>query len=531
MNAAALVAPRKTDRDAFEVAVESGDGKLMKALTTSPDPDVSKAAQTKVQVLEKNKPFADHLLKIDAQTPEGRVAVANTFQTLNNREEAQAKGWSTVKDSPQLGTALLRYVMGDKLGAMRQITGGDVKSETEYDDAGNMMTVNRNELGQIDSVFDKDGKMIGRDDYFARGGSRELDKTLFRDRQKAFQKEYIAKYITDSENQYKAAGALGTAAGYSKEMAELSGGFKDLDPKTAEMLESFNSSTLNYATSISNTIQDLNSASSTKGKSLNADKIKEIENRTGSVLGTVFTHVEGDTFKNAAGETASASSLAQKMQSATSGKNLERTVSQAKENVAKQIRIAQTEGAPPERIKQLQNMERYFDLAGMREKIYLDNKEKMPSFVALPTQLAKITDQASRLKLNALQGEYAAAQMTAFLEWKNSQLEKERSVNPNFIPEPGRYEAQWVKQKEYGDLEDAFRARAKNELSQTPKLAKPVEQSTLPVGPVTAQQAGGQNRTEPVVPPASDRSSQFKVLQNAVPAQNNDGFKVRRPKK
>jgi hypothetical protein len=531
INAAALIAPSKSDRDVFEMAVESGDGKTLKALTASPDPDVSKAASTKVQVIEKNKPFAEALAKIDPSTPEGRIDIAKTYQTLNNRDEAQAKGWSTVKDSPQLGTALLRYVMGDKTGAMRQITGGDVKSETEYDDAGNMLVVNRNELGQIDSVFDKEGKMISREDYAARGGSRELDKTLFRERQKAFQKDYITKYITDTENQNKSAGALGAAAGYSKEMADLASGFKDLDPKTAEMLASFNASTLNFGTSVSNTIQDLNSASSSKGKSLNADKIKEIENKTGSVLGTVFTHVEGDTFKNAAGETASASALAQKMQSAATGKTLERSVSQAKDDIAKQIRIAQTEGAPPERIKQLQNMERYFDLAGMREKIYLENKEKMPSFVQLPTQLAKVTDQAARLKLNALQGEYAAAQMNAFLEWKADQLKKERSVDPNFVPEPGRYEAQWVKQKEYGRLEDEFRQRARNTLSETPVLAKPVGQETLPVGPVTAQQAGGTNRTEPVAPPAQDRSNQFKVIPNAVQAPKNDGFKVRRPKK
>jgi hypothetical protein len=407
--------------------------------------------------------------------------------------------------------------MGDKTGAMRQITGGDIKQETEYDDAGNMLIINKNELGQIDSVFDKNGKLISREEYAARGGSRELDKTLFRQQQKDFQKEYIAKYITDSENQLKSAGALGAAAGYSKEMADLAGGFKDLDEKTAEMLASFNSTTLNFATSISNTIQDLNSASSTKGQSLTADKIKEIENKTGSVLGTVFSHVQGDTFKNASGETASASSLAQKMQSAATGKNLERSVNQSKENIAEQIRIATLQGAPEEKIKQLQNMQRYFDLAGMREKIYLDNKEKMPSFVQLPTQLPKITDQAARLKLNALQGEYAAAQMGAFLEWKGEQLKKERSINPSFVPEPGRYEAQWVKQKEYGQLEDAFRARAKDVLSQTPVLAKPVDQSTLPSGPVTAQQAGGKDRTEAVAPPKKSRIDEFEFVDEKKP--------------
>ena len=511
--------------DVFDAAVENGDGKTLKALTTSPNPDVASAAKTKVAVIEKNAPLADHLAKIDVQSPEGRIEIAKTYQTLNSREEAKAKGWTTIKDSPQVGTALLRYVMGDKLGALRQITGGDVKADTEYDDNGNMLIVNRNELGQIDSIFDKDGKMISRQEYADRGGSRPLSETLYRERQKQQQKAYVESYVKDTEAQNKSSSALNAASGYSKEMADLTAGFKDMTPEQQELLASFNSSTLNYATNLNKTLGVLNSFSENKDKNLSAGQAKEVEAATGSALGAVVKYVGKDQFTINGKETVSASQLAQRTSQTSASTNIDRTVNQSKENLAKQIRIAQTEGAPPERIKQLQNMERYFDLAGMREKIYAENREKMPSFVQLPTQLPNVTDQTSRMKLNALQGEYAAAQMDAFLKWKDSQLKQERAVNPNFVPEPGRYEAQWVKQKEFLKLEDDFRGIAKDVLSQMPVVGKEVKQGELSTGAITGKQA---TFAEPVTPP-KDRSNQFKIVEpNAAP--NNSGFKVRRNK-
>ena len=511
--------------DKFEAAVESGDANTLKALTTSPDPNVASAAKTKVAVIEKNSPLAKHLAPIEVSTPEGRLEIAKTYQTLNNREEAQAKGWSTIKDSPQVGTALLRFVMGDKLGALRQITGGDVKAETEYDDGGNMLIVNRNELGQIDSVFDKNGNMISREDYAARGGSRELDKTLFRERQKQEQKSFIESYVKSTEDQNRSAGALGAAATYSKEMAALTESFKDMTPEQQELLAGFNSTTLNYTTNFNKAIGVLNSSSSNKDKNLSAGQAKEVEAATGTALGAIVKYIGKDQFTINGKETVSASELAQRSSQTSASTNIDRTVNQSKENLAKQIKIATMDGSPPERIRQLQNMERYFDLAGMREKIYAENKDKMPSFVQLPTQLPTITDQASRMKLNALQGEYAAAQMEAFLIWKNDQLKQERAVNKNFVPEPGRYEAQWVKQEEFKKLESDFRATAKDVLSQMPVLAKNVGPAELTTGAITPKQAAS---NEPAVPP-KDRSGDFRIIEKGA-AANNSGFKVRRNK-
>lgn len=520
------------DADVFESAVDSGDAKALYSLTTSLDSKVREAAKDKVAVIEKNAPLAQALAPIDTNTPQGRMEIAQVYQTLNNRDEARAKGWTTIQDSPQVGTALLRFVMGDKIGALNQITGGAVKATTEYDDAGKMLIVNRNELGQIDSIFDPDGKMISRQEYAARGGSRELENTLARKKQLLEMETNTKTYLKDTEKQNKAVSALGAASTYSRDMAELSKDFVDLDPETSAMLAGFNNTTLNYTSNLNKTIGVLDSISKSKSKDLTAGQIKDIVTGVGSALGTVIKHEEGDKFNVGGKSGVSVSDLLQQTQQQSTSASIERSVNQSKENVANQIKIIQASKMDPnkkeEQIRRLQKMDRYFDLAGQREKIYAENKENLPAFAQIPTSLPNITDQASRLKLNAIQGEYAAAQVGAFNEWKNEELKKERAVNPNFVPEPGRYEAQWVKQPQFKQLEKEFRDQARNILNEMPKVGPKVEAQELAVGPVSAPQATqNESASNKGVAPPNEREKQFKVVPQGK-VENKSGFKVRR---
>lgn len=502
------------DTDVFESAVDSGDAKALYSLTTSIDPKVREAAKDKVAVIEKSDALVKALSPIDTNTPQGRIEIAQVYQTLNNRDEARAKGWTTIQDSPQVGTALLRFVMGDKIGALNQITGGAVKATTEYDDAGKMLIVNRNELGQIDSIFDPDGKMISRQEYAARGGSRELENTLARKRQIQMQEANIKTYLADTEKQGKSVGALEAASAYSREMGELSKDFVDLDPENSAMLASFNNATLNYENNRSNTIGLLDSIARSKNKDLSAGQIKDIITGVGNITGQIIKHEEGDKFTVGGKTGVSVNDLLQQTKQSSASAGIERSVNQSKENVANQIKIIQASKMDPDQkeaqIRRLQKMDRYFDLAGQREKIYAENKENLPAFVQIPTSLPNITDQASRLKLNAIQGEYASAQVSAFNQWKNEELKKERAVNPNFVPEPGRYEAQWVKQPEFKQLEKEFRDQARVILNEMPKVGPKVEAKELAVGPVSASQA---QQNEPAankaVAPPSERSKLF----------------------
>ena len=72
-------------------------------------------------------------------TPEGRQQIAITFET--------------VADRPQWGTALLKYVLGDKAGAVKQITGGDITKSITYDKNGDQILETKNQLGEHISYF------------------------------------------------------------------------------------------------------------------------------------------------------------------------------------------------------------------------------------------------------------------------------------------------------------------------------------------------------------------------------------------
>lgn len=79
-------------------------------------------------------------------TPKGNLQIATTFET--------------VADKPQWGTALLKYVMGDKAGAVKQITGGDITKSITYDKNGDQILETKNQLGEPISYYHRG---MGRD--------------------------------------------------------------------------------------------------------------------------------------------------------------------------------------------------------------------------------------------------------------------------------------------------------------------------------------------------------------------------------
>jgi len=99
-------------------------------------------------------------------TPDGRVQIANTFQT--------------VADNPQWGTALLKYVMGDKMGAVKQVTGGDITKKVTYDNNGDQILETHNALGEPISYFDrKANRPLSQQEYAERvGGISSWENTL-----------------------------------------------------------------------------------------------------------------------------------------------------------------------------------------------------------------------------------------------------------------------------------------------------------------------------------------------------------------
>jgi hypothetical protein len=506
MNAAALIPPnspyvKNADKVvAFQDAVDNADRNTFQQFAQDPNPVISSAAKEKLDVINKNTPLAQHIAQINTDTPEGRKALAQTYTTLNNREEAKAKGWATAADNPQVGQALFRYLMGDKDGAILQITGGKVKQETKFDDNGNMLVVNTNDLGQIDSVFDiKQNRLISRQEYAERGGSHALEDTLYRKNAVENAKLYREKWVKDTEDYNKSTGALDLAGMKSAQMEELAKNFKDLTPDQQKMVSSFTSGTLGYKQAQNTMTQILNQAGTSSGQKLSMEDGKAVAAAFGSMLGKVVNYSEDGKFIVSGGETYDVNSMKQWLKSTNHSDNMEKNYTQSSENLKRQLRQAaegydvngkplnMTPAQQQQYVQKLAALDQYFALAKERDDIYNKSKDRLPSFVALPTALPNIADQTSRLRLNALQGQYANDQMQGFYKFQDNMYKFEKSKNSNFIPEPGRYEAAWIQQPEYKKMREDYRQRTRDILAEMPQISPGSTESNVG-GITTAQQ-------------------------------------------
>jgi len=509
MNAAALI-PRKdpytntSDKIvAFQGAVDSGDKNTFIELSKDPDPVISSAAKEKVAVIQAHEPLAKHVASIDVSNAEGRIKLEQTYNTVNKRDEAKAKGWTTAADNPQVGQALFRYLLGDRDGAIMQITGGKVKAETKFDDNGNMLVVNTNELGQIDSVFDvKQKKLISRDEYAERGGGHELENTMYRKNMVENAKLYREKWLADTENYNKSLGALDLAGMKSAQMEELAKNFKDLTADQQIKVSSFASGTLGYKQAQNTMTQILNQAGTSAGQKLSMEDGKAVAAALGIMAGVKANYTEDGKFVVSGGETYDVNSMKQWLKSTNHSENMEKNYTQTSENLKRVYRQAaegfdengkplnMTPAQQGEYVRKLAALDQYFSLAKERDDIYSKSRDRIPSFVALPTALPNIADQTSRLRLNALQGQYSGEQMKGFSAFAERMYKFEKEKNPNFIPEPGRYEAQWVKQPEYQELRDKYRQRTREILAEMPKIT-PSTTTASEVGGITANQQQG----------------------------------------
>jgi len=503
---------KNDEANKFNAASDNLDINAFSQLTKSPDPLIAQAAKARMDVINKNSPLANHLVSIDPTSAQGKLEFVQTYKTLNNREEAQKKGWTTVADNPQIGNAMIQYLMGDKKGAVLSILGGNIKQSTEFDDQKKMLVVNTNELDEIDSVYDiAEKRMISREEYAARGGSRPLEKTLGRINDIENAKLYREKFAIDTENQNKSSAALAEAGNMSSQMQELAKNFKDLNPDQQQLLAGFTDATLGYKQSLNDLTSLLDQASKTHGEKLDAETGKAVAAALGKILGGLVTYGEDNTFKISGGESLSVTGMKQKLEQLSHTTNIEKAVNQKRADLARSMRLAAEKGdTDPETLKKYAALDQYFTLAKDREALYGSIKDKSPSFIALPTDLSKIEDQASRMRLSGLQGEYAAAQMQGYITFRNQMLKEEKSRNSNFIPEPGRYEAAWVKQKEYAQIRDDFRQKTRDILAETPNIG--TNKPNAPSTQISEKEVQSTNKPKGAVVPSPSESVESKMV-------------------
>jgi hypothetical protein len=425
-----------------------------------PDTLVADAAGNAADKLDKRLKVVNDIGAIDLSQTTGRQQFQKVVDTLSDRDKARAAGYETIADNPRIGDALVKFLLGDKAGAVMSITGGNVKTFTEFDDKGKIMLVNRNDLGQVDSVYDASHNLIPYAEYLANGGSRALPDTLSRRIQTSNLEKNTAAFATASENNSKALGVLDAAAQRAKRQQDLYPIFKGFTPKQQQVLSSYDGVTTGVTQNLNRMLQFVNQANIAVGEQISAEDAKSLG---GGVKGAL-TFEGNNTWKDTAGNRFSADTLKNLLKSQTNSSNVEQTYRATQRNLAEQM-LAQGLGPAG-----LAAVKEYFDLEEENQKAFALHADKMPGFIELPTSKLDIADQPTRLLLHSMQTQKAYDQMKSFYDFRKKNYDFETGNDKSFTPEPGRYEGAFVGTSQNQDLNNKYNQRAKEIIRTQPPV-------------------------------------------------------------
>jgi hypothetical protein len=454
---------------------------------------------------EKQTRFNELVKPIDkaggANTPNGRVQIAQTFQT--------------VADNPQWGTALLKYVMGDKAGAVKQVTGGDIKTMITYDNGGNQIEERVNELGEPVSYTDrKTGLPVSKDEYAQRvGGISQWANTLKGLTETATRAEgtkFLVKEENQANNFYQLTQAQKPSLQemYNTLTTTKTDVPKDIYNKTIAAI----SQSMGQANSNSNSRASLGQLTDgfNRGESVKVDDKIAATLNIPNLIGTELTF-KGDRLVSKDNSfSITGAELKQRQQSDTIGSEATKNANSTAASILEAERlglISSVNGAKLRRTIELsQQIGKELDAA--------TREFGKPSIISLPTS-ATFVDKQAQVLAQVLQGMQNADQMAEYIKFRNHAVEGHKATNT--VPMPGEIGSAYSRQelpKEirrfYGDeitkvmgneytarkaLSPSLEVRFPNAEQQPPKaIAPPSKEPAKKTSPSLAdliKQAGG----------------------------------------
>lgn len=486
-------APNQRENDAIANRDVGSLIQIAKDNIGTPASDVAiRAAKTIEQNALKLNSLAEPIdKKGGVATQEGRLAFAEQFKTI--------------KDTPQWGNALIAYVMGDKKGALLQVTGGSVSTKITYDNAGNQIEEQVNELGEPVSYTDrKTGKPISKEEYANRvGGISAWDNTLKGQTEKEMRKqsqEALSKDEESANNWYQI--TQNHKQFHSENYDTLNKLKSDIPAPLYNKIIGSVSQSLGQANASSNGKSVLNSLqdAASKGESVKVDQ--RISAATGVPIGVVL-RFKGE---NGRSEDNSYSVNLNKLKQQTDTENVTKeatqNASQTMASIAEAERLGQLEPVAAQRLRRViensQNMG--------REVAVATEKYGKPSFISLPTS-ASFVDKQAQVMAQSLQGMQNADQMDQYIKYRRDAIEGHRQTNT--VPMPGEIGANYLKQ----DTPKAIRNFYSSEIDKVMNQEYEAKRSKTPT-PTGQQQANGG------VAPASAKTSAAKPNTPAKPPSN-----------
>jgi hypothetical protein len=356
-------------------------------------------------------------------TPEGRVQVANTFQT--------------VADNPQWGTALLKYVMGDKMGAVKQVTGGDITKKISYDNSGNQIEETHNALGEALSYFDpKLGRNISKEEYANRvGGISSWENTL-KGKTEALTRAESSKLFVEEEKQannwYQ---LLQGQKPLLQENYNVLQKFKtDLDPTLYNKIIASVSQSLGEASSKSASKSALSQLTDAlaRGESVKVDDRIASALRLNPKLINTSLEVKGDQLVSKDNSfKIDASKLKSLQETDTIGSENSKNAAQTMASIFEAERLGKINSTAAQQLRRVIENSQQMG----RELVDATEKYGKPSFISLPTSASFVDKQAQTLA-QTLTGLQNADQMENYIKYRRNAVEGHTRTNT--VPLPGQ---------------------------------------------------------------------------------------------
>lgn len=464
----------------YDKAVENRDvGALKQAAKDNIDNPASGAFLRAAKIIERNQQeFQNLVAPIDQKggtaTPEGRLQIVSQFETTADR--------------PQWGTALLKYVMGDKAGAVKQITGGDIKTKITYDNDGNQIEEKFNELGEPLSYFDRNNnKFISKEEYAKRaGGISSWANTLYGQTEAKRREQNLATSQKESAQTNHWLAMTQNHFGLARQSMDILNKMKsDLPPELYNKIIESTTSSVGTATSKSKSESILKQLSEAASQ---GDGFKLSDTLAGELGGRgKILQIKGDRVVSTDGTFNESISSLRNRQS-TESMNAEATNNAAKtrDSIMAAVRLGKLDETAANQLLFV------IDASQRIGKETADAIEKFgrPSFIS-PPSTSSIVDKQSQMMAQSLQLMHNAEQMMVYKNYRDKAMQGYQQVNQ--LPTAGEIDAAYTRTPGFRELQGAYANDIGAVLSQSfSKQQKPeAKPAAGPVAPKSTPAQGG----------------------------------------
>ena len=420
-------------------------------------------------------------------TPQGNIAVARAF--------------SSVADQPQWGTALLKYVLGDKQGAVKQITGGDITKKVTYDNNGDQILETQNALGEPLSYIDrKTGQAISEADYAQRvGGISSWENSLKGQTEKEIRKTSAASLVSEENQANNWYQITQSHKPLNNEMYNNLQTLKtDIDPALYNQIIQSVSQSLGTSNSKSTSKALFNQLNDARNRGEGVTVDDRISSKFGIPKG-IALELRGENYVSKDNKHSISLDKLKSEQDTNSAMNeASKNASQTMSSIVEAERLNQLNPQAAQRLRRTIEISQQIG----RELTDAVDKFGKPSFISLPTS-ANFVDKQAQVIAQSLQGLQNADQMEQYLQFRKQALKGHTETNT--VPMPGQIGSAYVSQPLSKEIRNFYGNEINQVMSRDFTAARPTVTTPVPVSTLEASTLPplAPVPSAPVAPPAA----------------------------